>query len=56
MSGEFRVFKYVIRTGNSQKNMDVWGYNANNIEIMRRIKQQFDPNSILNPGRFVAGI
>lgn len=39
-----------------KKNMDVWGYNANSVEIMRRIKQQFDPNSILNPGRFVAGI
>ncbi|MFL0605087.1 FAD-binding oxidoreductase [Cylindrospermopsis raciborskii] len=39
-----------------KKNMDVWGYNANNIEIMRRIKQQFDPNSILNPGRFIGGI
>lgn len=39
-----------------KKSIDVWGYNASSIEIMRRIKQQFDPNSILNPGRFVAGI
>ena len=36
--------------------MDVWGYGGNAVEIMRRIKQQFDPEGILSPGRFVGGI
>ena len=36
--------------------MDVWGYDAPALDIMRRIKQEFDPKAILNPGRFVGGI
>lgn len=35
---------------------DVWGYEAPALEIMRRIKQEFDPKTLLNPGRFVGGI
>jgi glycolate oxidase FAD binding subunit len=35
---------------------DVWGYEATALEIMRRIKQEFDPRDLLNPGRFVGGI
>ena len=39
--------------------IDVWGKPAANsesgaeLEIMRRIKQNFDPSGILNPGRFI---
>ncbi|NER04338.1 MAG: FAD-binding oxidoreductase [Okeania sp. SIO3C4] len=39
-----------------KEKLDVWGYNQNGIEIMRRIKQQFDPQNILNPHSFVGGI
>ncbi len=35
---------------------DVWGYEAPALEIMRRIKREFDPKALLNRGRFVGGI
>jgi glycolate oxidase FAD binding subunit len=39
-----------------KQKLDVWGYAGNSLDLMRRIKQQFDPKNILNPGRFVGGI
>lgn len=39
-----------------KKQIDVWGYKGNALEIMRQIKQQFDPKNILSPNRFVGGI
>ena len=37
--------------------VDVWGSLApQTLEVMRRLKVRFDPNYILNPGRFVGGI
>jgi glycolate oxidase FAD binding subunit len=40
-----------------KKQLDVWGPVAQDqLEIMRRLKQEFDPAGILNPGRFVGGI
>jgi glycolate oxidase FAD binding subunit len=36
--------------------MDVWGADGDALPLMRRVKAQFDPNAILNPGRFVGGI
>ena len=36
--------------------MDVWGDTGSAIEMMRNLKQQYDPERLLNPGRFVGGI
>ena len=34
-------------------NLDVWGEEPSGMEIMRRIKDQFDPQRLLNRGRFL---
>jgi len=39
-----------------KRSLDVWGYEGQAIDLMRRIKNEFDPNGLLNPGRFVGGI
>ncbi|NEQ41054.1 MAG: FAD-binding oxidoreductase [Okeania sp. SIO3I5] len=39
-----------------KQKLDVWGYNQNGLDLMRRIKQKFDPKNILNPHSFVGGI
>ncbi|GAB1538305.1 FAD-binding oxidoreductase [Scytonema sp. NUACC21] len=39
-----------------KERLDVWGYTGNALQIMRRIKEQFDAGYILSPGRFVGGI
>ncbi len=36
--------------------LDRWGKLPNSISLMREIKRRFDPNAILNPGRFLGGI
>jgi glycolate oxidase FAD binding subunit len=36
--------------------VDVWDEPAGPLSLMRRLKQEFDPQSTLNPGRFVGGI
>ena len=36
--------------------IDVWGAEPSGMQIMRRLKRQFDPQNILNPGRFVGGL
>ena len=36
--------------------IDVWGCDSNALTLMREIKHRFDPNRILNPGRFVGNI
>ena len=36
--------------------IDVWGDPPDSLQIMQRIKAKFDPDGILNPGRFLAGI
>ena len=36
--------------------MDVFGEPPSSLQLMRRMKQQFDPGSVLSPGRFVGRI
>jgi glycolate oxidase FAD binding subunit len=36
--------------------LDVWGSPGDALSLMRRVKQEFDPKGVLNPGRFVGGI
>jgi len=36
--------------------VDVWGPDRGAVPLMREIKRRFDPNRILNPGRFVGNI
>jgi glycolate oxidase FAD binding subunit len=37
-----------------KKGIDVWGQAPPSLNLMREIKRQFDPQGILNPGRFLA--
>ncbi len=39
-----------------KENFDVWGYSGNGLDLMQRIKQQFDPDNMFSPHRFVGGI
>jgi glycolate oxidase FAD binding subunit len=36
-----------------KKAIDVWGYDFRDKTLMKQIRHRFDPQSILNPGRFV---
>ena len=40
----------------TKKNIDVWGPAPPTLVLMRKIKNQFDPKAVLNPGRFVGGL
>jgi glycolate oxidase FAD binding subunit len=39
-----------------KEGIDVWGPPPASHSLMRKIKQQFDPDRLLNPGRFIGGI
>lgn len=50
-------FLTVLQASNDVKQaLDPWGYTGNALELMRRLKHQFDPQHILNPRRFVGQI
>jgi glycolate oxidase FAD binding subunit len=46
----------LLRRGLLPHTIDSWGDPPAAIELMRSNKREFDPNRILNPGRFVGGI
>jgi glycolate oxidase FAD binding subunit len=47
----------VLRTPQAwQPQPEVWGCASDALTLMREIKRRFDPNRMLNPGRFVGGI
>ncbi|PZO22176.1 MAG: FAD-binding oxidoreductase [Leptolyngbya foveolarum] len=39
-----------------KQSMDVWGYAGDALGVMRDIKDKFDPQRLLSPGRFVGGL
>ncbi len=39
-----------------KRQLDVWGYTGNALDLMHKIKQQFDPQNLLSPHRFIGGI
>ena len=39
-----------------KENLDVWGYGGNALDMMRKIKSQFDGGNVLSPGRFLGDI
>jgi glycolate oxidase FAD binding subunit len=41
---------------NLKTDVDVWGSLPPTLSLMRKIKREFDPKNLLNPGRFVGGI
>ncbi len=52
-----RGFLTILAAQNQIKQeIEPWGYTGNSLEIMTKIKQQFDPENILNPGCFIGKI
>jgi glycolate oxidase FAD binding subunit len=39
-----------------KRDIDVFGDQPSSLALMQAIKQQFDPNGTLSPGRFVGGL
>ena len=39
-----------------KQQVETWGYTGNALPLMRQLKQQFDPQAILSPGRFIGGL
>jgi glycolate oxidase FAD binding subunit len=58
--GQMRVIGDVITIQSApdavKRELDVWGEEPGAIAIMRRIKNEYDPHGVLNPGRFVGRI
>ncbi len=57
-AAEARQARLVVQRASREvrAQVDVWGPVGSDLAIMQRLKKAFDPNRILNPGRFVGGI
>jgi glycolate oxidase FAD binding subunit len=51
--GSFAVLRCPLEI---KSKIDVWGSACDALQLMKRIKAQFDPTGTLNPGRFIGGI
>jgi glycolate oxidase FAD binding subunit len=40
----------------AERKLDCWGTLPDSLPLMREIKRRFDPEGVLNPGRFLGGI
>jgi glycolate dehydrogenase FAD-binding subunit len=43
-------------SGEMRKRIDVWGPTRSDFAVMQKLKGEFDPSGVLNPGRFVGRI
>jgi glycolate oxidase FAD binding subunit len=39
-----------------EQRVGAWGYAGDALDLMRRVKEKFDPSGTMSPGRFVGGI
>jgi glycolate oxidase FAD binding subunit len=39
-----------------KQQFEPWGYTGNALDMMRKLKEKFDPKNIMSPGRFVGGM
>jgi FAD/FMN-containing dehydrogenase len=46
----------IVRRTADLASIDAWGTPGDSLPLMRAVKQQFDAQRTLNPGRFVGGI
>lgn len=62
MAGDWRALRIAVELNEgslvmlSPSPVEPWGTVGDALPLMRALKRQFDPNGILNPGRFVGGI
>ena len=40
----------------AERKLDCWGTLPDSLPLMKEIKRRFDPERVLNPGRFLGGI
>lgn len=56
MQSNLVIWRIASDPSEKRPNVDWWGDPGESLDLMRRVKAQFDPKATLNPGRFVGGI
>ena len=46
----------VVESPTKREGVDAWSPTPDSFSVMRRLKEQYDPQGILNPGRYVGGL